>query len=63
MVTALNVTCTEADFVGSWMDVAVTFPEAGTMAAVSAPVALIFPIAAVAVHVTPSVELVRVALN
>lgn len=45
------------------MDVAVTFPEAGTIAAVKAPVALTFPIAAVAVHVTPMVELVRVAVN
>jgi len=63
VVTAVSVTCTDADLVGSCTDVAVIFPEAGTMPAVNIPVALIFPTAAVAAQVTPSEELVRVAVN
>jgi hypothetical protein len=63
VVAFVKVTCTEADFVGSCTDVAVTLPVAGTMAEVNIPFEVILPIAADAVQFTPWVELVKVALN
>lgn len=59
----VNVTWTEADLVGSCTDVAVTFPVVGVIEAESTPFAVILPIAALAVHVTPCVELVTSAVN
>lgn len=58
-----KVTCTEADFEGSFTEVAVTLPVAGLMAEVNSPFAVILPSARVAVQFTPWVELVKVALN